>query len=66
MSQDREDGARESLADINGEDEADKKLDDLKSAVEDESSKPIHYKDMLSPWGDQFHPTMLTVMGQVR
>ena len=65
ISKDREDGAREALADINGEDEADKKLDDLKSAVEDESSKPIHYKDMLSPWGAQFHPTILTIMGQV-
>ena len=65
LSKDRQDDARGALADINGEDEADNKLDDLKSAVEDESSKPVHYKDMIFPSGHQFHPTVLTVMGQV-
>lgn len=65
ISHEKEDGARDALADIYGEDEADTKLEELKSAHEEESSKTVRYRDMLRPSGAQFHPTMLTIMGQV-
>ena len=41
------------------------KYDELVKAHEDESSHSVGYSDMLIPWGVQFHPTMVTVMGQV-
>ncbi|MCJ1313010.1 hypothetical protein MMC25_006686 [Agyrium rufum] len=65
MSQDREEDAGEALADIFGKEEGPGKLEELKKKTEDESSKPIHYSDMIFPSGSQFHPTVLTVMGQV-
>lgn len=65
MSQDREDDAKDALKDIHGEDEGKKKMDELKQATEDEGDENIGYKDMLLPSGSQYHPTMITVMGQV-
>ena len=41
------------------------KFDELKKAQEDESSHSIGYNDMIWPGSKQFHPTMVTVMGQV-
>lgn len=65
ISQDREDDAKKALIDIHGEEDGKDKLDELKKATEEESDKTIHYKDMLLPSGSQYHPTMITVMGQV-
>ncbi|KAL8666506.1 MAG: hypothetical protein Q9168_007467 [Polycauliona sp. 1 TL-2023] len=62
---DREDDARVSLVEIYGEDEASAKLDELKEAAKEESAVSIGYGDMLLPNGQQFHETMITVMGQV-
>ena len=61
----KEDGAHESLKDIFGEDEAKERLDTLKKATEEESSQQVSYTDMFRPSHIQFHPTMITVMGQV-
>ncbi|KAL8744871.1 MAG: hypothetical protein Q9184_007943, partial [Pyrenodesmia sp. 2 TL-2023] len=61
----REDDAREALVDIYGKDEADGKFDELKQASKDESASSIGYSDMIFPSGQQFHETMVTVMGQV-
>ena len=41
------------------------KLDELKKAHEEESSHSVGYSDMIWPGSVQFHPTMVTVMGQV-
>ncbi|KAI9723981.1 MAG: hypothetical protein M1812_000699 [Candelaria pacifica] len=63
----RRDDAHNSLQEIYGKDEAQSKLDELQSAHEEESSKQIGYMDMLLPnrGRSQFHPTVLTIMGQV-
>lgn len=65
ISKQKEDGAKEALVDIYGEDEAKSKFDELKSAYEEESGKPVNYSDMIFPSGSNFHPTIITVMGQV-
>ncbi|KAH6674308.1 major facilitator superfamily domain-containing protein [Halenospora varia] len=40
-------------------------LEELEKVQEEESDKQVGYKDMLLPGGSQFHPSMVTVMGQV-
>lgn len=62
---DREDDAHTALKEIYGEDEAGGKLEDLKKAHDEESAHSIGYSDMIFPSGEQFHETMITVMGQV-
>ena len=61
----REDDAKGALTDIYGEDEMKGKYDELVQAHEEESSHSVGYMDMIIPGGSQFHPTMVTVMGQV-
>ncbi|KAI9880534.1 MAG: hypothetical protein M1830_002574 [Pleopsidium flavum] len=61
----RQDDAHASLKEIYGEDEAKSKLDELVQAQEEESSQSIGYNDMLRPNGSEFHPTVVTIMGQV-
>ena len=53
------------MTDIYGEEESKGKFDELVKAHEDESSHSVGYSDMILPTGVQFHPTMVTVMGQV-
>lgn len=65
LYQEREDAAHASLKEMYGEDEAKSRLDDLVQAQEEESSRVIGYTDMLRPSGAQFHPTVVTIMGQV-
>ena len=62
---DRQDDAKAALVDIYGKDEADSKHEDLKKSHEEESSKPVGYSDMLIPGRAQWHPTVVTMMGQV-
>jgi len=61
----RDDDAKDALTDIYGEDEMKRKYDELVQAHEEESSQSVGYSDMIIPSGNQFHPTMVTVMGQV-
>ncbi|MCJ1258583.1 hypothetical protein MMC24_006416 [Lignoscripta atroalba] len=61
----RDNDAKEALNDIYGEDEGQSKFEELKSAQEEESSQIINYSDMLRPSGKSFHPTVVTIMGQV-
>jgi MFS family permease len=65
ISQDRKEDAEESLKKIMGDEDAKKKCDELAQAKEDESDENVGYWDMFTPGHAQFHPTMLTVMGQV-
>ncbi|EMC94828.1 hypothetical protein BAUCODRAFT_563248 [Baudoinia panamericana UAMH 10762] len=62
---DRHDDAGKSLNRILGEDEGKKKLEELSEAAKQESDQKIGYKDMLNPKHPQFHPTVITIMGQV-
>ena len=57
--------AKKALTDIYGEDEMKVKYDELVKAHEEESSHSVGYGDMIFPSGVQFHPSMVTVMGQV-
>ncbi|KAL9040744.1 MAG: hypothetical protein Q9214_004363, partial [Letrouitia sp. 1 TL-2023] len=61
----RDDDAQEALIEIYGNEESEGKLDELKKAHDEETSHSIGYNDMIWPSGKQFHPTMVTVMGQV-
>lgn len=61
----RKDAANDALVDIYGEDDAKEKFDELVQAHEEESSHEVGYNDMIWPSGSQFHPTVVTVMGQV-
>jgi hypothetical protein len=41
------------------------KFKELEKAQREESKKKIGYSDMLIPGGRQFHPSIVTIMGQV-
>ena len=61
----RHDDARTSLRTMHDDEKAEDKLEELIQAHDDESSKTVNYSDMLWPSGQQFHPTVVTIMGQV-
>ena len=61
----KEEKAKEALTDIYGKEETQGKYDELVQAHEEESSHSIGYSDMIYPSGVQFHPTIITVLGQV-
>jgi sugar porter (SP) family MFS transporter len=57
--------AREALEMIYGVEEASSKLKDLQKSADEEGDQQIDYKHMLNPKDDAFHPTIVTIMGQV-
>ena len=65
ITHDKKDQASEALEDIYGKEDAKSKLEELISANEGESDHNVSYSDMLFPNGSQFHPTVITFMGQV-
>lgn len=65
VSHGQKEDAHNALMDIYGEDAAKEKLDELLQAHKDESSHAVAYGDMLWPSGNQFHPTVVTIMGQI-
>jgi MFS family permease len=64
---DREEDAKASLADIMGDEDVDPKCKELVEShkQEQDSGASVGYIDMLTPGHDQFHPTVITIMGQV-
>lgn len=65
MSKEKKDDAQKALEELWSKKDAKSKLDDLQEAQDNESDTKVGYKDMLLPGGSQFHPSMITVMGQV-
>jgi sugar porter (SP) family MFS transporter len=65
IHRDNMDAAKTALSELYGEDDAKDKMEELKKSAEDESSSKISYSDMVWPSGKSFHPTVVTVMGQV-
>lgn len=65
ISKERRDDAKDALEDIHGKETAVEKFAELEKAQEEESGEKVGYTDMLLPGGSQFHPSMVTVMGQV-
>lgn len=63
----KKEDAKKSLQTFVDEDEAKSKLDEMEDSQKQEEEQGISasYKDMLTPGHAQFHPTMITVMGQV-
>lgn len=62
---DQEDEAKRSLERIYGEgDDAKKQLEELMKSAKDEGGSSS-YAEMLTPSNDLFHPSMITIMGQV-
>lgn len=61
----KKDEAREALVDIYGEDEGETKAGELFDAHEKEKDNEVGYFDMIKPGHATFHPTVITVMGQV-
>ncbi|KAF3008745.1 hypothetical protein E8E13_010039 [Curvularia kusanoi] len=60
----KDDEAKAALEQIYG-DEGKQQFDDLKEAHDKEQGDSVGYFDMLNPYHEQFHPTMITVMGQI-
>ncbi|KAI1296142.1 general substrate transporter [Xylaria venustula] len=65
VSRNRADDAKQTLTVLFDESKAKETLDDLLQAQAEEAEKRIGYMDMISPHRSQFHPTVLTVMGQI-
>ncbi|KAI1811951.1 general substrate transporter [Poronia punctata] len=65
ISQARHDDAMGALVELYDEPEAKKTLDEIHRAQAEESDKKMSYFDMVLPGRSQFHPTMLTIMGQI-
>ncbi|KAF2190695.1 MFS monosaccharide transporter-like protein [Zopfia rhizophila CBS 207.26] len=62
--QGRENDAQAALNDIYGT-EGEVKFDELMEAHEEEKDKYVGYLDMITPSHPQFHPTVITIMGQI-
>lgn len=65
MAQERKEDAQIALESIHGKEIASTKFEELSKAHSEESDKAITYSDMLLPGRSMFHPTMVTVMGQI-
>lgn len=62
---DKQDKAHKALEAIEGEEEGKKKFDEFAEAARNERDESVSYLDMFTPGHKQFHPTVITVMGQV-
>lgn len=61
-----EDGAKKSIARVFGKDTVDDRIRELRDAQkQEEEAGSVSYADMLLPSGSQFHPTIITIMGQI-
>lgn len=60
----REDDARKACLEIDPK-QGEKKFEDLKESHESEADKEASYLNMFTPGHPQFHPTVVTVMGQI-
>lgn len=65
LMHDRKDDAKKGLVKIMGEENAAKKLEELEETAKAEGDEKIGYREMFTPGHAQFHPTMITIMGQV-
>jgi MFS family permease len=61
----RKDEAKKSLERIEGPEEGQRQHEELIEAADKESGENVTYVDMFTPGHAQFHPTMITIMGQI-
>jgi sugar porter (SP) family MFS transporter len=62
---DKEEEAKYALVDIYGKVEGEKKHEELVKAHDQEAETHVGYREMFTPGHPQFHPTIITIMGQV-
>lgn len=62
---DRKDAAKEALIDIHGEGDGESKAEELSETHEREKGDSVTYLNMFTPGHPTFHPTVITVMGQI-
>ncbi|KAF2810365.1 general substrate transporter [Mytilinidion resinicola] len=60
----RKEDAKKALQDVFGE-EGQNRYDELIGISEDEEGHHVSYLEMMTPGQPQFHPTMVTIMGQI-
>lgn len=63
--QTKKDEAKEALVDIYGEEDGETKAQELFETHEKEKDDKVGYMDMFTPSHSTFHPTVITVMGQI-
>ena len=61
---DRPEEALKALEALFGEEESKERVEQLKEAHKSEAGQSITYTDMLTPGHTQWHPTVITIMGQ--
>lgn len=61
----KHDEAEEALNTMYSSDDAKSKLKELQDAADEEGSQEIGYSHMLNPKDESWHPTVITIMGQV-
>ncbi|KAF2722192.1 general substrate transporter [Polychaeton citri CBS 116435] len=57
--------AKEAIRLVDGEDAVDELFEHFKKSQKEENGNEVSYTDMLTPGHLQFHPTMVTIMGQI-
>ncbi|KAF2454558.1 general substrate transporter [Lineolata rhizophorae] len=62
---DRREDAAEAMEEIYGEAEGKRKCEELIRAHETAEEEPVSYLNMITPGHPQFHPTVITIMGQI-
>lgn len=65
VSHERNDDAEHSLTQLFGSEEAKKRLDEMVDDNSNEDDANVSYWNMMTPGHDQFHPTIITIMGQI-
>lgn len=60
----RQKEAKEAMEEIFG-DEGDQRFEDLLESAQKETGEHVGYFDMIKPGHPQFHPTIITIMGQI-
>ncbi|KAB8295298.1 hypothetical protein EYC80_007203 [Monilinia laxa] len=65
MSVQREDDAKKALEKVYGKEEAKSRFEILQKSTAQENDSAVQYRDMFTPGHAQFHPTMVTIMGQI-
>lgn len=65
LAKQRDDEAKTALRKMYNREDAESELEELKAAQEEEASRRVGYRDMLLLGGSQFHPTIITIFGQI-
>jgi sugar porter (SP) family MFS transporter len=65
LRQGMEKEAKDAMIIINGQEEGEEKFKALMESAQQEAEKHVSYLNMLTPGHPQFHPTIISIMGQI-